>query len=294
MVTVEEQGRKKWHVCGSTTLEKQNVRDHHGLGGRTRAYNCSAYFCALTRQFSSPPQPGPRAQIFLWEFACNDVINLGRSKLLYEWRSLSEYVSVSSALVGLATRYYFLSECYCLKFPKVEVTLGLMVSQSVSLGFERPCGTCDQILLPVGMLLAEISEGRSYFRTDGHSVSTSWYRAPLWDLRPDITSCCLKFEVLFLWGALSDERTGLQFAVQSLNGPSRAEPVTILYCLIWDSPNLEVRWGYFTSDSQSVSTSWYRAPFWDLRPDITSCLKFVALYLLGALSDERTGLQFTV
>jgi hypothetical protein len=29
--------------------------------------------------------------------------------------------------------------------------------------------------------------------------------------------------------ALSDERTGLQFAVQSLNGPSRAEPVTILY-----------------------------------------------------------------
>jgi hypothetical protein len=26
--------------------------------------------------------------------------------------------------------------------------------------------------------------------------------------------CCLKVAVLFLWGALSDERTGLQFAVQ--------------------------------------------------------------------------------
>jgi hypothetical protein len=25
--------------------------------------------------------------------------------------------------------------------------------------------------------------------------------------------CCLKFAVLFLWGALSDQRTGLQFAV---------------------------------------------------------------------------------
>jgi hypothetical protein len=37
--------------------------------------------------------------------------------------------------------------------------------------------------------------------------------------------CCLKVVVLFLWGALSDERTGLQFAVQSLNGPSRAEPI---------------------------------------------------------------------
>jgi hypothetical protein len=29
--------------------------------------------------------------------------------------------------------------------------------------------------------------------------------------------------------------------------------------------------GYFTSDGQSVSMSRYRAPLWDLRPDITSC-----------------------
>jgi hypothetical protein len=49
---------------------------------------------------------------------------------------VSLYVLVSSTLVGLATRYYFLSEC-----------------------------------------------------------------------------CCLKFVVFFLWGALSDERTGMQFAV---------------------------------------------------------------------------------
>jgi hypothetical protein len=42
--------------------------------------------------------------------------------------------------------------------------------------------------------------------------------------------------VLFLWGAPSDERTGLQFVVQLLNGRSRTEPVTIVYCLIWDSP----------------------------------------------------------
>jgi hypothetical protein len=31
-------------------------------------------------------------------------------------QSVSQYVLVSSTLVGLATRYYFLSECYCLKF----------------------------------------------------------------------------------------------------------------------------------------------------------------------------------
>jgi hypothetical protein len=49
----------------------------------------------------------------------------------------------------------------------------------------------------------------------------------------------LLLQVLFLWDALSDERTGLQFAVQSLKGRNRAEPVTILYSLNRDSPHLE-------------------------------------------------------
>jgi hypothetical protein len=66
--------------------------------------------------------------------------------------TVSQYVLVSSTLVGLPTRYYFLSEC-----------------------------------------------------------------------------CCLKFAVLYLWGTFSDERTGLQFAVQSVNGRSRSEPETILH-----------------------------------------------------------------
>jgi hypothetical protein len=34
-----------------------------------------------------------------------------------------------------------------------------------------------------------VSRSRSYFMTDSQSVSISWYRAPLWDLRPDIISC---------------------------------------------------------------------------------------------------------
>jgi hypothetical protein len=88
-------------------------------------------------------------------------------------------------------------------------------------GIEDPCGIWDQILLPVGMLLSEIcglvSVGRPLWREVGsvsfqslsavivhrqvlrwgevrllynwQSVSMSWYRAPLWDLRPSITSC---------------------------------------------------------------------------------------------------------
>jgi hypothetical protein len=55
-----------------------------------------------------------------------------------------------------------------------EVTLRLTVSQSVCLGIEYTCGTCDQILLRVGMLLSEIcglvSVGRPLWREDGFPI----------------------------------------------------------------------------------------------------------------------------
>jgi hypothetical protein len=68
---------------------------------------------------------------------------------------------------------------------EVEVTLRLTVSQSVSqsvcLDVGYPCGTCDQILLPVGMLLSEtcglVSVGRPLWREDGSiicSAITQW------------------------------------------------------------------------------------------------------------------------
>jgi hypothetical protein len=48
---------------------------------------------------------------------------------------------------------------------------------------------------------------------------------------------------LLFCGALSDERIHCCFWAlpeQSLSGPSPAELTTLFYCLIWDSPNLEV------------------------------------------------------
>jgi hypothetical protein len=60
---------------------------------------------------------------------------------------------------------------------EVKVTLRL----TVCLGIKYPCGTCDQILFPVGMLLSEIcglvSGGRPLWREDGSaicSVITQW------------------------------------------------------------------------------------------------------------------------
>jgi hypothetical protein len=69
----------------------------------------------------------------------------------------------------------------------------------------------------------------------------------------------VKFAVLLLWGALSDKRMVLQFAVQSLNGPSRPKPVTILHFLVRYSPNLEGHVPVFISPRNRVAQLYSRA-----------------------------------
>jgi hypothetical protein len=54
------------------------------------------------------------------------------------------------------------------------------------------CGCCGE----------KSRQTQSYIATDGRSISKSWCRAPYY---------CLTVTVLFLWTALSDERTGLSF-----------------------------------------------------------------------------------
>jgi hypothetical protein len=55
---------------------------------------------------------------------------------------------------------------------------------------------------------------------------------------------------------------------------------------------------YVTTDGQSASLSWYKAPIRGLRPDFYFCteygIRLTATFLIpwGALSDERTGLSF--
>jgi hypothetical protein len=52
---------------------------------------------------------------------------------------------------------------------------------------KRDLWICSQALWPLDHRGGHRS--RSYFTTDNQSVSMSRYRAPLWDLRPDIISC---------------------------------------------------------------------------------------------------------
>jgi hypothetical protein len=56
------------------------------------------------------------------------------------------------------------------------------------------------------------SQSRSYVTTDGQSASLPWCQAPIWGLRPDFYYC-QRVAGLLMWGALSDERTGLPFTI---------------------------------------------------------------------------------
>jgi hypothetical protein len=56
------------------------------------------------------------------------------------------------------------------------------------------------------------SEPESHVTTDGQPASLSWNKAPIWGLRPDVYYC-QTLAVLLMWGALSDEKSGLSFTI---------------------------------------------------------------------------------
>jgi hypothetical protein len=119
----------------------------------------------------------------------------GLSFVIWCWSSPAQSFSGPSPL-GLTTIFY------CLRLPT-----SLFVSSYDSRGHD---GGIWPRLHPGGSLIAFSSQSQSYVTTDGHSASLSWNKAPIWVLRPDLCYC-QTFAGLFVWGALSDERTDLSF-----------------------------------------------------------------------------------
>jgi hypothetical protein len=74
------------------------------------------------------------------------------------------------------------------------------------------------------------SLSQSYVTTDGQQASLSWNKAPIWGLRPDL-DYCVTVAGLLVWGALSEERAGLPFAIAA--GPCQRS--LSLVRVPWDS-----------------------------------------------------------
>jgi hypothetical protein len=78
-----------------------------------------------------------------------------------------------------------------------------------------------------------VCQSQSHITTDSLSASLSWYQAPTWDPRPifPILDFLLPVSGLLMWGALSDEKSGLYFSVFA--GHSQCSLSQIL--VPWDS-----------------------------------------------------------
>jgi hypothetical protein len=82
---------------------------------------------------------------------------------------------------------------------------------------------------------------QSYVTTDGQSASLFRCQAPIWAPRPGLY-CCQTVSGFLMWGALSNERTGLSFTTaaghcqRSFSRQSPSGLMTIFYCPRFGTP----------------------------------------------------------
>jgi hypothetical protein len=188
------------------------------------------------------------------------------------------------------------------------------VSRPVCLGVEHPSGAYDKKWLLAQMAFKMKYESQSQVKVTLRltvSQSVSLGVEPIWGSWPDIYYS-LTITVLFLWGALSDDRTGLFFVYAA--GSSLGTRDHILLSQIWDFPFRRLlrpagsRWRHSTpppcgwlailslshiaTDGQSVCLSWCQAPSGAHDQILVTVWQFLSCLGEGALSDERVGLSF--
>jgi hypothetical protein len=122
------------------------------------------------------------------------------------------------------------------------------------------------------------SQSQSYVTIDGQSASLSWNKAPIWGLRPHLYYCQI-VPGLLMWGALSDERTGLSFARVTVSS-NTCKSVVLDLVSKWLDDYAESE-SYVTTDGQPASLSWNKASIWGLRPDLFYLDDSYGLVLVG-------------
>jgi hypothetical protein len=149
------------------------------------------------------------------------------------------------------------SACYSLsssliRLKKVKVTLRLTVIQSVSLGVEPHLGLMTRYLLlfdSYGLVLwaASLTRKQVCFCISCWPLLEQFFSGPS-PFGLATIFYCLKFETSF-----SSPPTTLRVTVEVLDPASTR---------VSDATE-----SYVTTDGQSASLSWYKAPVWGLRPD---------------------------
>jgi hypothetical protein len=133
-------------------------------------------------------------------------------------------------------------EYFNLRLVTVLTEPACIVLQSLFTLFKALPYTFDDSWIAQALFLPQ-SRAESYVTTHGQSANRSWNKAPISGLRPDFYYC-QRVVGLLMWGALSDERTGLSFTVAVVElastvirgSESRGTRDRILLCQIRDFP----------------------------------------------------------
>jgi hypothetical protein len=98
---------------------------------------------------------------------------------------------------------------------------------------------------------------------------------------------CVTVTVLFLRGALSEERSGLSFVCAA--GPCQSSLSRVR--VPWDLGPYFTVWAelYVTTDGQAASLSWNKAPIWGLQPDLHYLCDSYGLVLVGRTLWREDG-----
>jgi hypothetical protein len=150
-------------------------------------------------------------------------------------------------------------------------------------------------------------ESESYITTDGQPASLSWNKASIWGLRADL-DYCQTVAGLLMWGALSDERAGLSFAIAVVlasavffGSESRGTSDQILLPQIRDFPFRRLlrlaglRWRYSTPPPHGILTRLPQLSSDSVAPIVflLSCLNCL-LTRLSSQSQVKVTLRLTV
>jgi hypothetical protein len=190
---------------------------------------------------------------------------------LIDWLTISNWLQVKVTL-RLTVSYWLLFE--------VKVTLRLTVSQSVSLGIEPHLGLMTRYLLlfdSYGLVFVGRPLDGSVICICCWPLPAQYFSGP----SPLVLATiyyCPRFETSLFVASYDSQGHG---------GGIRPRPR--LHTLTESESE-----SYVTTDGQSASLSWNKAPIRGLRPDFYYRRTAAGLLMWGALSDERTGLSFTI
>jgi hypothetical protein len=129
------------------------------------------------------------------------------------------------------------------------------------------------------------TESESYVTTDGQPACLSWNKAPISGLRPDLIYC-LTVAGLLIWGALSEERTGLSFTIAA--GP-RQRSHFLLSQICHSQLSLSLMFRPTVSRPICLGA---KHPSGAYDQIFITCVTVTVLFFWGALSHERSGLSF--